>query len=111
MSKSNAFAQDLNRAAREPIDGLSIKQIRQQVIDYLQGKRTVNVDYRRIRADQRGREDDELTGKETLEIGKETLEIVNVMKYFTVVKRHGFNTCILHQDMFYIAGIGGAECL
>lgn len=25
MSKSNAFAQDLNRAAREPIDGLSIK--------------------------------------------------------------------------------------
>lgn len=30
MSKSNAFAQDLNRAAREPIDGLSIKQIRQQ---------------------------------------------------------------------------------
>lgn len=90
--------------AHEPIDGLSIKQIRQQVIDYLQGKRTVNVDYRRIRADQRGREDDEPTGKETL-------EIVNVMKYFTVVKRHGFNTCILHQDMFYIAGIGGAECL
>lgn len=37
--------------------------------------------------------------------------LVDVMKYFTVVKRHGFNTCILHQDMFYIAGIGGAECL
>lgn len=104
MSKSNEFAQDLNRAAREPIGGLSIKQIRQQVIDRLQGKRTVSVDYRRIRADQRGREDDEPTGKETL-------EIVDVMKYFTVVKRHGFNTCILHQDMFYIAGIGGAECL
>ena len=44
MSKSNVFAQDLNRAAREPIGGLSIKQIRQQVIDYLQGKRTVCVD-------------------------------------------------------------------
>lgn len=51
MSKSNAFAQDLNRAAREPIGGLSIEQIRQQVIDHLQGKRTVSVDYRRIRAD------------------------------------------------------------
>lgn len=51
MSKSNAFAQDLNRAAREPIGGLSIKQIRQQVIDRLQGKRTVSVDYRRIRTD------------------------------------------------------------
>lgn len=63
MSKSNAFAQDLNRAAREPIGGLSIEQIRQQVIDHLQGKRTVSVDYRRIRADQRGREDDEPTGK------------------------------------------------
>lgn len=48
MSKSNAFAQDLNRAAREPIGGLSIEQIRQQVIDHLQGKRTVSVDYRRI---------------------------------------------------------------
>ena len=104
ISKSNVFAQDLNRAAREPIGGLSIKQIRQQVIDYLQGKRTVCVDYRKMRADQRGREDDELTGKETL-------EIVNVMKYFTVVRRHGFNTCILHQDMFYIAGIGETECL
>lgn len=104
MSKSNAFAQDLNRAAREPIGGLSIKQIRQQVIDRLQGKRTVSVDYRRIRTDQHGREDDEPTGKETL-------EIVAVMKYFTVVKRHGLKTCILHQDMFYIAGIGGTECL
>lgn len=49
MSKSNAFAQDLNRAAREPIGGLSIEQIRQQVIDHLQGKRTVSVDYRRIK--------------------------------------------------------------
>ena len=85
MSKSNVFAQDLNRAAREPIGGLSIKQIRQQVIDYLQGKRTVSVDYRKIRADQRRREDDELTSKETHEID-------NVMKYFTVVRRHGFNT-------------------
>ena len=104
MSKSNVFAQDLNRAAREPLGGLSIEQIRQQVIDYLQDKKTVCVDYHKIRADQRGREDDELTSKETL-------EIVNVMKYFTVVRRHGFNTCILHQDMFYIAGIGGTECL
>ena len=103
MSKSNVFAQDLNRAAREPIGGLSIKQIRQQVIDYLQGKRTVRVDYRKMRADQRGREDDEPTGKETL-------EIVDVMKYFTVVKRRGLKTCILHQDMFYIAGIGESEC-
>ena len=103
MSKSNVFAQDLNRAAREPIGGLSIKQIKQQVIDYLQGKKTVCVDYRKIRADQRGREDDEPTGKDTL-------EIVNVMKYFTVVRRHGSNTCILHQDMFYIAGIGESEC-
>ena len=38
MSKSNEFAQGLNRAAREPIGGLSIEQIRQQVIDYLQDK-------------------------------------------------------------------------
>ena len=104
MSKSNVFAQDLNRATREPIGGLSIEQIRQQVIDYLQGKRSVRVDYRKMRADQRGREDDEPTGQETL-------EIVEVMKYFTVVRRHGFNTCILHQDMFYIAGIGETECL
>lgn len=104
MSKSNVFAQDLNRAAREPIGGLSIEQIRQQVIDYLQGKRSVRVDYRKMRADHRGREDDEPTGQETL-------EIVEVMKYFTVVRRHGFNTCILHQDMFYIAGIGETECL
>lgn len=103
MSKVNIFSQDLNRMSREPIGGLSLKQIRQQVIDYLQGKRTVCVDYRKIRADQRGREDDEPTGKETL-------EIVDVMKYFTVVRRHGFNTCILHQDMFYIAGIGESEC-
>ena len=103
MSKSNAFAQDLNRAAREPIGGLSIEQIRQQVIDYLQDKKTVCVDYHKIRADQRGREDDEPTGKETL-------EIVNVMKNFTVVRRHGLKTCILHQDMFYIAGIGEEKC-
>lgn len=103
MSKSNVFAQDLNRAAREPIGGLSIEQIRQQVIDYLQGKRSVRVDYRKMRADQRGREDDEPTGQETL-------EIVDVMKYFTVVKRRGLKTCILHQDMFYIAGIGESEC-
>lgn len=26
-------------------------------------------------------------------------------------KAHGLKTCILHQDMFYIAGIGGTECL
>lgn len=104
MSKVNIFSQDLNRMSREPIGGLSLKQIRQQVIDYLHGKKTVCVDYRRIRADQRGREDDEPTGKETL-------EIVDVMKYFTVVKRRGLKTCILHQDMFYIAGIGGTECL
>lgn len=56
MSKVNIFSQDLNRMSREPIGGLSLKQIRQQVIDYLQGKRTVCVDYRKIRADQRGRE-------------------------------------------------------
>ena len=104
MSKVNIFSQDLNRMSREPIGGLSLKQIRQQVIDYLQGKRSVRVDYRKMRADQRGREDDEPTGQETL-------EIVEVMKYFTVVKRHGLKTCILHQDMFYISGIGGTECL
>lgn len=101
MSKVNIFSKDLNRMSREPIGGLSIEQIRQQVIEYLQGKRTVCVDYRKIRADRR--EDDEPTGKETL-------EIVEVMKNFTVVKRHGFNTCILHQDMFFIAGIGESEC-
>lgn len=50
MSKVNIFSQDLNRMSREPIGGLSLKQIRQQVIDYLQGKRTVCVDYRKIRA-------------------------------------------------------------
>lgn len=85
MSKVNIFSQDLNRMSREPIGGLSLKQIRQQVIDYLQDKRSVRVDYRKMRADQRGREDDEPTGQETL-------EIVEVMKYFTVVRRHGCNT-------------------
>lgn len=58
MSKVNIFSQDLNRMSREPIGGLSIKQIRQQVIERLQGKRSVRVDYRKMRADQRGREDD-----------------------------------------------------
>ena len=82
---------------------MSLKQIRQQVIDYLQGERTVCVDYRKIRADQRRRDDDEPTGQETL-------EIVEVMKNFTVVKRNGINTCIMHQDMYYIAGIGESEC-
>lgn len=85
MSKVNIFSQDLNRMSREPIGGLSLKQIRQQVIDNLQGKRSVRVDYRKMRADQRGREDDEPTGQETL-------EIVEVMKYFTVVRRHGYTT-------------------
>lgn len=103
MSKVNIFSQELNRMSREPIGGLSLKQIRQQVIDYLQGKRTVCVDYRKIRADQRRRDDDEPTGQETL-------EIVEVMKNFTVVKRNGINTCIMHQDMYYIAGIGESEC-
>ena len=86
MSKVNIFSKDLNRMSREPIGGLSIEPIRQQVIDYLQGKRTVRVDYRKIRADQRGHEDDEPTGKETL-------EIVEVMKYFTVVKK---DTDLIH---------------
>ena len=103
MSKVNIFSQELNRMSREPIGGLSLKQIRQPVIDYLQGKRTVCVDYRKIRADQRRRDDDEPTGQETL-------EIVEVMKNFTVVKRNGINTCIMHQDMYYIAGIGESEC-
>ncbi len=103
MSKVNIFSQELNRMSREPIGGLSLKQIRQQVIDYLQGKRTVCVDYRKIRADQRRHDDDEPTGQETL-------EIVEVMKNFTVVKRQGLNTCIMHQDMYYIAGIGESEC-
>ena len=102
MSKANVFSQDLNRMSREPIGGLSIKQIRQQVIDRLQGKRTICVDYRKMQVDQRGR-DDEPTGKEKL-------EIVEVMKYFTVIQRRGYKTCILHQDMFYIAGIGESEC-
>lgn len=53
MSKVNIFSKDLNRMSREPIGGLSIEPIRQQVIDYLQGKRTVRVDYRKIRADTR----------------------------------------------------------
>ena len=48
MSKVNIFSQDLNRMSREPIGGLSIKQIRQQVIDNLQGKRSVRVDYRKM---------------------------------------------------------------
>ena len=52
MSKVNIFSKDLNRMSREPIGGLSIKQIRQQVIEYLQGKQTVCVDYRKIRADR-----------------------------------------------------------
>lgn len=103
MSRSNVFAQDLNRAAREPIGGPSIEQIRQQVVKFLQNRKTICVDYDKIKSDQRGREDDAPKGKETL-------EIVDVTKYLTIVKRHGFKTCILHQDMFYIAGIEEEKC-
>lgn len=38
MSKVNIFSQDLNRMSREPIGGLSIKQIRQQVIERLRAR-------------------------------------------------------------------------
>ncbi len=85
----------LNRVARECRNAFEINDVRQQVINRLTRKKTIKIDWRKLYADP----DEDRTDVETL-------EILSVMKYFTLVKRGNFNTCILHQDMYFIAGIG-----
>lgn len=85
----------LNRVARECRNAFMIEDVRKQVIKNLAGKKKVKVDWKRLQ---------EYIDEDKTDI--ETLEIIQVMKHFTLVKRGNSKTCILHQDMYFIAGIG-----
>lgn len=85
----------LNYVARECRNAFMIEDIREQVIKNLTGRKKVKVDWKRLQ---------EYADEDKTDV--ETLEIIQVMKYFTLVKRGNSKTCILHQDMYFIAGIG-----
>lgn len=89
------YMPQLNRVAKECRNAFEIEDVRKQVIKNLTDRKKVKVDWKRLQ---------EYIDEDKTDI--ETLEIIKVMKYFTLVKRGNFKTCILHQDMYFIAGIG-----
>lgn len=81
--------------------------VRAATIRWLAGKKRVRVDWRKILFNMKSRP----VGNDEDGLKTEDVEIIKVMRYFTLVKSGSSLSCILHQDMYFIAGIGESGCL
>lgn len=81
---------------------LKLEDVRAATIRWLAGKKRVRVDWRKILINMKSRP----VGNDEDGLKTEDVEIIKVMRYFTLVKSGSSLSCILHQDMYFIAGIG-----
>ena len=86
---------------------LKLEDVRAATIRWLAGKKRVRVDWRKILINMKSRP----VGNDEDGLKTEDVEIITVMRYFTLVKSGSSLSCILHQDMYFIAGIGESGCL